>query len=176
MFYQIKKKSYPYRAFYYPERLSKEILFNCHMCGQCILRSTALICPMQCPKQLRNGACGGSMNGMCEVFPDKACIWAQIYDRADRIPVFQKKLETVQPTVDWSLIGTSAWLNIWPDKRTDSSGHALAPVSPEKEKTNAETTQAKSKNPVFKAIDSLSPRNIFTVGKAAIIDTLSNFL
>ncbi|MCP4198183.1 MAG: hypothetical protein GY762_13620 [Proteobacteria bacterium] len=166
MFYQIKKKSLPYRVFYYPERLAKEILFNCHMCGQCILRSTAMICPMQCPKQLRNGPCGGSMDGMCEVFADKACIWAQIYDRADRIPMFQKKLATIQPTVDWSLIGTSAWLNIWPDKRTDSSGHALAHTA----------NRDNSKNLVDKTIDSLSPLNIFKTGKAAIKNTLANFL
>ena len=29
------------------------------MCGQCVLHSTGLTCPMACPKTLRNGPCGG---------------------------------------------------------------------------------------------------------------------
>nr|WP_245947992.1 methylenetetrahydrofolate reductase C-terminal domain-containing protein [Halomonas montanilacus] len=29
------------------------------MCGQCILSSTGMSCPMNCPKSLRNGPCGG---------------------------------------------------------------------------------------------------------------------
>ena len=96
------------------------------------------------------------MDGMCEVFPDKACIWAQIYDRADKIPLFQKKLGTIQPMVDWSLVGTSAWLNIWPDKRTDSSGHAFPRVAQPEETSDTEAIGDESKNLVFKAIKCLS--------------------
>ena len=175
MFYQIKKKSLPYQLFYYPERLAKEALFNCHMCGQCILRSTSLICPMQCPKQLRNGPCGGSMHGLCEVFPDEPCIWAQIYDRADKLPIFQKKLASVQPTVDWSLVGTSAWLNIWPDRRTDSSGHALPQQSPPA-KHSVKPARDTAKNPVVKTIEALLPKTVFNTGKKILKSTLANFL
>ncbi|HMN28420.1 MAG TPA: methylenetetrahydrofolate reductase C-terminal domain-containing protein, partial [Caldilineaceae bacterium] len=32
------------------EKLSKGYLFNCQMCGQCIMHSTGMTCPMTCPK------------------------------------------------------------------------------------------------------------------------------
>jgi hypothetical protein len=41
------------------ERQVKGLLFDCRMCGQCILSSTGMACPMNCPKNLRNGPCGG---------------------------------------------------------------------------------------------------------------------
>ncbi len=41
------------------ERGVKGFLFDCRMCGQCVLGSTGLSCPMNCPKNLRNGPCGG---------------------------------------------------------------------------------------------------------------------
>lgn len=128
MFYQIKRAGLLYRIWYYLERRVKELLFDCHMCGQCVVRSTALTCPMQCPKQLRNGPCGGSFGGKCEVFPERRCIWAQIYERAEKSPATKKKLAQIQPAVDWSLYGTSAWLNIWPEKKIDVSGHAFTPA------------------------------------------------
>ena len=41
------------------ERQTKEALFGCRMCGQCALPVTGYVCPMGCPKELRNGPCGG---------------------------------------------------------------------------------------------------------------------
>ena len=41
------------------EEVLKGYAFNCQMCGQCILHSTGMTCPMNCPKNLRNGPCGG---------------------------------------------------------------------------------------------------------------------
>ena len=32
------------------ERVSKGVVFDCRMCGQCILRLTGMTCPMTCPK------------------------------------------------------------------------------------------------------------------------------
>src|SRR4051794_12221552 len=37
------------------EEIVKGYAFNCQMCGQCILHSTGMTCPMNCPKNLRNG-------------------------------------------------------------------------------------------------------------------------
>jgi len=52
------------------ERLAKDTLFGCRMCGQCALPVTGYVCPMGCPKELRNGPCGGvGPDGSCEVFP-----------------------------------------------------------------------------------------------------------
>ena len=52
------------------EKISKGLLFDCKMCGQCVLSSTGMSCPMNCPKNIRNGPCGGVRNGgFCEVSP-----------------------------------------------------------------------------------------------------------
>ena len=40
------------------------------------------VCPMTCPKNMRNGPCGGTFNGQCEVIPEQACIWVEVYERA----------------------------------------------------------------------------------------------
>jgi len=63
---------------YEAEKWIKEKLFGCHTCGQCILTHTGLICPMNCPKGLRNGPCGGTLDGKCEVIPDLDCVWTRI--------------------------------------------------------------------------------------------------
>ncbi len=55
------------------EKAVKGVLFDCRMCGQCVLSSTGMSCPMNCPKTLRNGPCGGVRdNGNCEVKPRDA--------------------------------------------------------------------------------------------------------
>ena len=33
------------------ERITKGAVFGCHMCGQCVLHSTGMVCPMNCPKK-----------------------------------------------------------------------------------------------------------------------------
>jgi methylenetetrahydrofolate reductase (NADPH) len=90
------------------ERRIKRTLFGCSMCGQCIVRACHYVCPMRCPKGLRNGPCGGSEGGRCEVNPETPCVWSQIWERARTDP----SLLEVQPPVDWRLSGTSAWLNV----------------------------------------------------------------
>ena len=42
------------------EAAVKKPVFGCQMCGQCVLHSTGMTCPMNCPKTLRNGPCGGA--------------------------------------------------------------------------------------------------------------------
>ena len=55
---------------------------RCAACGDCILGLTGGICPIaRCAKQLLNGPCGGSQNGVCEVSKDLPCAWQLIYDR-----------------------------------------------------------------------------------------------
>lgn len=57
-------------------------LERCEACGNCRLGDTAAICPVTaCGKSLLNGPCGGSVNGMCEVVPDKPCAWILIYKK-----------------------------------------------------------------------------------------------
>ncbi|MCX5669384.1 MAG: methylenetetrahydrofolate reductase C-terminal domain-containing protein [Candidatus Omnitrophica bacterium] len=58
---------------------------KCSMCAECILDSTAGICPITlCPKSLLNGPCGGVNQGKCEVDDQKDCAWVLIYRELDK--------------------------------------------------------------------------------------------
>jgi Methylene-tetrahydrofolate reductase C terminal len=95
------------------EKAVKVPLFGCRMCGQCILHSTGFVCPMNCPKNLRNGPCGGVLvDGHCEVRPQMRCVWVRAYEGSQRLPVWKDHMEHLQPPVDWRLQGTSSWLNL----------------------------------------------------------------
>ncbi|MDX1612811.1 MAG: methylenetetrahydrofolate reductase C-terminal domain-containing protein [Candidatus Promineifilaceae bacterium] len=96
-----------------PEELSKKIIFDCRMCGQCILHSTGMTCPMTCPKNLRNGPCGGvRANGNCEVIPDMRCVWVEAFERSKRMGEYGPEMVLLQPPVNRRLEGTSAWINM----------------------------------------------------------------
>jgi ferredoxin len=76
---------------------------KCAGCGFCRADEFAGICPLtRCAKQLLNGPCGGSREGMCEVRPDLECGWQLIYDRAKAIGTLDR-LEAIAPPVDWSM-------------------------------------------------------------------------
>jgi hypothetical protein len=99
------------------ERQVKGLLFDCKMCGRCVLSSTGMSCPMNCPKQLRNGPCGGvRANGNCEVKPDMRCVWVEAWRGAERIPGGLDSIQQLQPPVDRRLEGTSAWLRVVREK------------------------------------------------------------
>ena len=92
------------------ERGVKGLLFDCQMCGRCVLSSTGMSCPMNCPKSLRNGPCGGvRLNGHCEVKPEMKCVWVQAWEGSRRMAGGDKILDLQKP-VDHSLKGSSAWL------------------------------------------------------------------
>lgn len=92
------------------ERAVKGVLFDCRMCGQCVLSSTGMSCPMNCPKQLRNGPCGGVRpGGFCEVVPTMRCVWCDAWDGAARMRG-GARIHEVLPPVDRSLEGSSSWL------------------------------------------------------------------
>jgi hypothetical protein len=95
------------------ERAVKGLLFDRRMCGRCILSSTGLACPMNCPKQLRNGPCGGvRADGHCEVKPEMRCVWVEAWQGATRIPGGLEAISNIQAPVDHRLEGTSAWLRV----------------------------------------------------------------
>ena len=94
------------------EKRVKGMLFDCRMCGQCILSSTGMSCPMNCPKQLRNGPCGGvRANGNCEVEPDMPCVWVKAWE-GSRSMVKGDAILNVQRPVNQSLRETSSWLRV----------------------------------------------------------------
>lgn len=94
------------------EKLSKGLLFDCQMCGQCILSSTGMACPMNCPKTMRNGPCGGVLqNGNCEVHPEKRCVWVEAWEGSQKMKGGEK-IQVVQLPVDHRKKGSSSWLRV----------------------------------------------------------------
>jgi len=97
------------------EHVLKVIGNGCQDCGDCALLDMAYHCPMsQCPKNQRNGACGGSYNGWCEVFPnEKKCVWVKAYSMLKAYNE-EGELDTLYvPPVNWDLYQTSAWYNYY---------------------------------------------------------------
>ena len=93
-----------------PEEWTKKAIFDCKMCGQCVLSSTGMACPMNCPKQLRNGPCGGVRpGGYCEVEPDMACVWVEAFKGSQKMSS-GVSIQLVQFPVDRRLEGHSSWL------------------------------------------------------------------
>lgn len=93
------------------EKMTKGFLLDSQSCGQCVVGSTGLSCPMNCPKQLRNGPCGGvRMDGTCEVDPDMECVWVMAWEGNKLMREKEYPIQFVQPPVDNRLRGTSAWL------------------------------------------------------------------
>jgi hypothetical protein len=96
------------------EHAVKKQVWDCRMCGQCVLHDTGMTCPMTCPKTLRNGPCGGVRpNGNCEVIPEMRCVWVKAYERSAKLPVWRGHIDKLRPPVDNSLEGTAAWVNLF---------------------------------------------------------------
>jgi hypothetical protein len=98
------------------ENVIKKPVFGCQDCGQCVLSYDAFTCPMRCPKQIRNGPCGGTRaDGHCEVYADRHCIWWLIYERSKKQGRVTK-LRKYHIPVNRQFEHTSAWLNVFAEK------------------------------------------------------------
>ena len=92
------------------EKNVKGVLFDCQMCGQCALSKTGMSCPMNCPKSIRNGPCGGVRHdGHCEVKPEMRCVWVEAFAGSQRMNNGHD-IKVVQIAVDHRLKGSSSWL------------------------------------------------------------------
>lgn len=91
---------------------------DCRKCGDCAMLERAYICPMsQCPKQQRNGPCGGSFNGWCEVYPnERKCIYVRAYERLKYDNCESKLSEGYIRPCNWDLYETSSWYNFYAGK------------------------------------------------------------
>jgi len=99
-------------------------LFGCRMCGNCLLKQTANICPMTCPKGLRNGLCGGATPEACEVDPSRPCTWVQIYEKSRKTGHEDRLLEINAP-LDGDRVGRETWLNLFGLWRSRGKGPRL---------------------------------------------------
>ena len=110
-FSPFKREKFGTRFLISVEKIVKGPLFGCRMCGNCLLQETAFICPMECPKGVRNGPCGGSTEEHCYVDETRPCMWYKIYDRSFRMGRQEKLLE-VLPPLDWDKTGGETWEDV----------------------------------------------------------------
>lgn len=96
------------------EHAGKAALFRCQDCGDCSLPEIAYLCPeSQCAKNQRNGPCGGTRDGRCEVDGFGDCIWLRAYERLKHDGAEAQLLAHAPVVQDHALRGTSSWANFW---------------------------------------------------------------
>jgi hypothetical protein len=94
------------------EKAVKGFMFDCQMCGKCALSATGMSCPMNCPKSIRNGPCGGvRLDGSCEVNPEMRCVWVEAW-RGSQQMLDGDAIKQVQIPVNYLLKDTSSWLRV----------------------------------------------------------------
>jgi methylenetetrahydrofolate reductase (NADPH) len=99
------------RALHLAEQAVKVPMFHCRDCGDCSLPEIAYVCPeSMCAKNQRNGPCGGTRDGLCEVY-DSECIWSSAYERLKAYGEDESMLAGPVVVKDNALQGTSAWAN-----------------------------------------------------------------
>lgn len=109
---QLDKSKAGRRLIYLAEDFPKKLLLGCRRCGDCAIENLAFLCPESgCPKHMRNGACGGSRNGFCEVHNDRLCVWYRAWRRFSSSKEAGRMAEGLIPPRMWELDGTSSWLN-----------------------------------------------------------------
>mgnify|MGYP000533685638 CR=1 FL=1 len=112
------------------EHFSKRVMFDCKDCGDCSLYEIAFLCPESvCAKNQRNGPCGGTKEGKCEVAGYGDCIWLQAYERLKHDGKEDKLLEHSPVVQDQGLRGTSSWANHWLGKDHYSKKYKEAKIS-----------------------------------------------
>jgi methylenetetrahydrofolate reductase (NADPH) len=121
-FYPFKKEKLSRRLLAKIELAFKGPVFGCRMCGNCLLQETAFICPMECPKGMRNGPCGGvTPEKNCYVDETRKCVWYAIYKRSLKRGRENKLLE-VLPPLDWNKVGTETWGDVVRQIRKTGTG------------------------------------------------------
>ena len=94
------------------EKTVKSLMFDCQMCGKCVLSTTGMSCPMNCPKSIRNGPCGGvRLDGHCEVKPEMRCVWVEAWRGSQQMRDSQA-ISQVEIPVNNLLKGSSSWLRV----------------------------------------------------------------
>ena len=103
------------------EKAIKGLMFDCQMCGKCALSSTGMSCPMNCPKSIRNGPCGGvRLDGHCEVKPEMRCVWVEALRGSQKMRN-SVAIREVQLPVNNLYKGSSSWLRVVREKATSNA-------------------------------------------------------
>lgn len=120
------------RPYHFVEHISKTILYDCKDCGDCALPDLAYVCPMsQCPKNIRNGACGGSYEGWCEVYPGKKkCAYVRAYSRLKSRGKEDYLDHDILPPWNHELNQTSSWINLYLGRDHNAKKYGIEKVDP----------------------------------------------
>ena len=133
-FYPFKREKLSRRILAKTEILIKGPLFGCRMCGNCLLQETAFICPMECPKGMRNGPCGGiTPEKNCYIDETRKCVWYAIYKRALKTGRQEILLE-ILPPLDWDKVGTETWGEVARQIRKIGTGKFVRSLFPHNKK------------------------------------------
>lgn len=129
------------------EHVAKVISSECLHCGDCALPDLAYLCvTSQCPKGERNGPCGGSRDGWCEVYPgEKQCIYVRAYDRLKPYGEEETLGSYHIPPANYDLLYTSSWLNFFMGR--DHTAKRLGVEPPEKNQGDRSGAPAESATP-----------------------------
>ena len=104
------------RLSHWLEKEAKHLGYGCQDCGDCSLPDCAYLCPnAACSKGSRNGPCGGSCQGRCEL-DDKECFWARVYQRLKYYGESERMAEGPPVFYNAELKNTSAWANTYLDR------------------------------------------------------------
>jgi len=118
------------RLAYWLEREAKHLGYGCEDCGDCSLPDCGYLCPLaHCAKQLRNGPCGGSRNGRCEL-DDKECFWARVYERLKYYRESEQMASGPPMIYNAQRKHTSAWANTYLDRDHYAPSHDTAAREP----------------------------------------------
>ncbi len=100
------------------EQVMKGISNECMHCGDCGRAELAYLCRMsQSPTGQRNGPCGGSFEGYCEVYPEqKQCIHVRAYNRLKSKGEEDTLAALHLPPVNHDLRWTSSWINFYMER------------------------------------------------------------
>ncbi len=124
---QLDKRRAGHLVMHVLEDAVKTVLLECRRCGDCAIQHVAFLCPeSQCPKHIRNGPCGGSHDGRCEVYPEKHCVWFRAYRRLAAVGETRKLAFGCVPPRMWELNRTSSWLNFHLRRDHQSMGIEIA--------------------------------------------------
>lgn len=124
------------RPYHFCEHMAKVVLYDCKDCGDCALTHVAYSCPMsKCPKHQRNGACGGSRDGWCEVYPGKRkCVYVKAYNRLKGYGAEEELHEYSVAPCDWNLYQQASWPNYFLGRDHDAERLGIPYVAPKKKK------------------------------------------
>ncbi len=108
-------RKYWYGFLWLLEYITKGILYGCKMCGDCTLYACGFLCYQSgCPKKMLNGPCGGSIDGYCEVFPEKKrCHWVKVYHHMKGVRQHVTFVAPPIPPKNNALNRTSSWINFF---------------------------------------------------------------